>query len=53
MNNVINWNKRHSYLQMICKLRNGNKTTIYTDERWVNAHHCKEHIWVDVDGKGG
>ena len=38
---------------MIDKLRNGNKTIIYTDEMWINAHHCKEHIWVDVDGKGG
>ena len=38
---------------MICKLRNDNKTIIYTDEIWVNAHYCKEHIWVDVNSKGG
>ena len=36
---------------MICKLRNDNKTIIYTDEIWVNAHHYKEHIWVDVNSK--
>ena len=41
------------YLQTIRKLRNENRTIIYTDETWVNTHHCKEHIWVDVDGKGG
>ena len=38
---------------MICKLRNDNKTIIYTDEIWVNVHYCKEHIWVDVNSKGG
>ena len=38
---------------MICKLRNDNKTIIYTDEIWVNAHYCKEHIWIDVNSKGG
>ena len=44
--------QRHTYLQMICKVRNDNKTIIYTDKTLV-THHCKEHIWVDVDGKGG
>ena len=38
---------------MICKLRNGKKTIIYTTKTLVNAHHCKEHIWVHTDGKGG
>ena len=44
--------QRHSYLQMICKLRN-DKTIIYTNEIWVNVHYCKEHTWVDVNSKGG
>ena len=38
---------------IISKLKDGNKTIIYTDKRWVNTHHCKEHSWVDVDSKGG
>ena len=45
--------QKHTYLQMIHKLRNDNKTIIYTNKTWVNTHHCKEHIWVDIDGKGG
>ena len=39
-------------MQLIRKLRNDNRTIIYTDETWVNTHHCNEHIWVDVYGKG-
>ena len=45
--------QRHTYLQAIRKLRQQNKTIVYTDETWVNAHHTKEYIWVDYDGKGG
>ena len=45
--------QRHTYLQTIRKLRNDNRTIIYTDETWVNTHHYKEHIWVDIDDKGG
>ena len=45
--------QRHTYLQTIKKLRRENKTIIYTDETWVNAHHTQEYIWVDSDGRGG
>ena len=46
--------QRHTYLQMIRKLRRENThDLIYTDETWVNAHHTNEHIWVHSDGKGG
>ena len=43
----------HEYLQTINQLRKENKTIIYTDETWVNAHHTQEHIWIDFDGRGG
>ena len=43
----------HTYLQAIGKLRQQNKTIVYTDETWVNAHHTNEYIWVDYNGKGG
>ena len=45
--------QRHTYSQNILKLRPQNKTLIYMDETWVNAHHTNEYIWVDSDGKGG
>ena len=25
----------------------------YSDETWVNAHHCNKNIWVDSDRAGG
>ena len=31
--------QRHEYLQTIKQLRKENKTIIYTNETWVNAHH--------------
>ena len=45
--------QRHTYLQTVLQLRKQNKTLVYTDETWVNAHHSNEYIWVDNDGKGG
>ena len=45
--------QRHAYLQTMTQLRTENKTIIYTDETWVNAHHTQEHIWIDFDGRGG
>ena len=45
--------QRHTYLQTIKKLRRENKTIIYTDETWVNAHHTQEYILVDSDGRDG
>ena len=36
--------QRHAYLQTITQLRKENKTIIYTDETWVNAHHTQEHM---------
>ena len=42
--------QRHTYRQY-CNYEN--KTLVYTDETWVNAHHSNEYIWVDNDGKGG
>ena len=45
--------QRYTYLKTIHKLRNDKRTIIYTDETWVNTHHCKEQISVNVDGKGG
>ena len=45
--------QRHTYLQHILKHRRENKTVIYMDETWVNAHHTNQYIWVDSDGKGG
>ena len=30
-----------------------NKTIVYTDQTWVNAHYTNKYIWVDYDGKGG
>ena len=44
--------QRHTYLQSIRKLRQDNRTIIYTGETWVNAHHTKEYLWVDTDGRG-
>ena len=44
--------QQHTYLQTIKKIRQENKTIIYIDEIWVNAHHTQEDIWVDSDGKG-
>ena len=45
--------QRHTYLQTIRKLRNDNRLIIYIDETWVKTHHCKKHIWVNVNDKGG
>ena len=45
--------QRHTYLQHILRHRQENKTHIYMDETWVNAHHTNEYIWIDSDGKGG
>ena len=45
--------QRHTYLQTIRKLRADNRTLVYMDETWVNAHHTNNYIWVDSDGKGG
>ena len=45
--------QRHTYLQTIKRIRLENKTIIYTDKTWVNAHHTEEYVWVDSDGKGG
>ena len=45
--------QRHTYLQCILKHRRENKTLIYMDETWANAHHTNEYIWIDSDGKGG
>ena len=45
--------QRHTYLYKIREYRRDNRPIIYTDETWVNAHHTKEYIWVDGDGKGG
>jgi hypothetical protein len=45
--------QRHTYLQNILKHRRDNRTLIYMDETWVNAHHTNEHIWIDSDRKGG
>ena len=30
--------QRHTYLQTIGKLRNDNRTIIYTDKTWINTH---------------
>ena len=48
-----NIEQRHTYLQTIKRIRQENKTIIYTNETWVNAHHTQEYVWVDSDGKGG
>ena len=45
--------QRQEFLQTINQLRKENKTIIYTEETWVNAHHTQEHIWIDFDGRGG
>ena len=45
--------QRHAYLYKIREYRHENRPIIYTDETWVNAHHTKDYIWVDCDGKGG
>ena len=37
----------------IREYRHENRPIIYTDETWVNAHHTKDYVWVDGDGKGG
>ena len=39
--------QRNANLQTITQLRKENKTIIYTDETWVNAHHTQEHMdWL-------
>ena len=47
------YEQRHAYLQTITQLRKDNKTIIYTDETWINAHYTQEHIWIDFDGREG
>ena len=42
---------RHTDLQNILKYRRDNKTLIYMDKTWVNAHHTNNYIWIDSDGK--
>ena len=36
--------QEHTYLPTTGKLRNDNRTIIYTNKSWVNTHHCKERI---------
>ena len=47
--------QRHTYLQTIKKLRRENKTIIYTDETWVNAHHTLKNTsgWTVMEGVDG
>ena len=45
--------KRRTYLQNILKLRQENKTLIYMDETWGNAHYANKYIWIDGNGKEG
>ena len=29
------------------------RPTIFLDETWCNSRHCRTHMWVDINGRGG
>ena len=43
----------HEYLRKILTFRSEGRPIVYLDETWLNAHHTREHCWIDYDGKGG
>ena len=43
---------RLEYLRKILTFRSEGRPIVYLDEYWLNAHHTREHCWIDYDGKG-